>query len=130
VEFSACPPGAEFVEIALARVAPLVRRRDGAAILPGLHAPRLDELLEALEIPLDATAQHAEPVADVLGRALRVVIELERDTRFEIREPVERDDARVAGSRRAPPGDPLVGDLLRDLRIPLERLYQGRRRIA
>src|SRR5690242_3169043 len=90
----------------------------GAAPGTGLAAERLDELLETLEIALDAQADRADRVADVLHEALRVVVDLQHDARPGVAQTMERDDAGVLGAGDAVPGDAHVGHLLIDLRFP------------
>src|SRR5262245_6946636 len=95
-----------------------VTRRHATAPCAALRASRLDELLETLQNRLHAPAHHTHPVADVLRDALRHVVELKHHATRVVLDPVERHDAGVAGASRAPPCDPLVGDLLDDLGVP------------
>lgn len=97
----------------------VVGRLDIAPPRAGFTASALDELLEATEITLGPTADEAELVADLLGDAFRVELELEHDAGLVVVHAVERDGAGVGGAVRRVPGDPLVGMLLGDLRVPL-----------
>src|SRR5918995_2118177 len=68
---------------------------------------------------VDPAANEAELVADLLDDAIRVELELEHDSGLVVVQAVECDGAGVGGAARRVPGDPLVGMLLGDLRVPL-----------
>src|SRR5207247_1408804 len=90
-----------------------------AAPGPRFGATTLDELLEPLQVAIDAPVEHADEAARRLDDAFRLVLELEHDARLAVGEPVERNDAAIAIAATAAPGDALVRDLLRDLGLPL-----------
>src|SRR5512134_2041210 len=86
--------------------------RDLAAPAAGLHAAALDDLLEALEVALDASLHEAERVADLLHRPLGLVVHLQHDPGLALVEAVEGHHAGVLGPLVRGPGDALVGRLL------------------
>src|SRR5690606_19663636 len=53
----------------------------GFAVGAGLGATLLDELLEPLEVTLDALVDHVGDVTQLLDEALGVVVEVKRDLR-------------------------------------------------
>src|SRR5437763_401112 len=81
-------------------------------------AAPLDELLEALEVALDADLHDAERVGDVLDGALRIVVDLEHHACAVVVDPVKGHRARVPCAAAARPRDALVGALLDDLGVP------------
>src|SRR5207237_6476112 len=87
----------------------------GARLTPAA----LDELLEALEVALDAGLHDAQRVGDVLHDALGLVVDLQHHARPVVVDAVEGHHAGVPGAAAARPRDALVGPLLRDLGDPL-----------
>src|SRR5215208_8335430 len=87
-----------------------------------LLTARLDELLEPLEVALDAPVGDAEGVTDLLLQALGHEIHLDGDARGAVVDLVERHDACVVLAVDVAPGDALLRLLLDDLRIPLVSL--------
>src|SRR6267378_4034247 len=83
------------------------------------RSPLLDELLESVEIALDAQVVRAEHVADPLGDVLRLPVHLELDLRLVLAERDEAHDPVVSRAGCAPPRDDFVGNLLGDLCLPL-----------
>src|SRR2546430_2246163 len=78
---------------------------DLAAPRPGRGAALLDEVLEPLQVALNAHVVGAEHVADALGHVLRLPVEVELDLRLARVERCEEHDAlvpRVRGPRAAP----------------------------
>src|SRR2546425_4268521 len=102
-------------DLALVHLAVLDLAAPGAR----LASAALDELLEALEVGLDARAHDTQRIGDVLHDALRLVVHLQHHLRALIVEPMEGDDAGVPGAAAARPRDALVGPLLDDLGVPL-----------
>src|SRR5690606_16931758 len=97
----------------------LVRAGNVAAPRAGLPAARLDELLEAFHVALDAGRDDVQPVAGLLREPLGLVVHLERDPGGVRADPVEGDDAGLVRPLQRAPGDPLVGMLLGDLGVEL-----------
>src|SRR5207245_9140844 len=91
---------------------------DLAAPRPGRGAALLDEVLEPLQVALNAHVLGAEHVADALGHVLRLPVEVELDLRLARVERCEEHDALGPRARGAPPRDHAIGRLLDDLRVP------------
>src|SRR2546428_3192345 len=81
-------------DLALVHLAVLDLAAPGAR----LASAALDELLEALEVGLDARAHDTQRIGDVLHDALRLVVHLQHHLRALIVEPMEGDDAGVPGA--------------------------------
>src|SRR4029079_5266232 len=90
---------------------------DLAAPRAGGAAALFDELLEPAQIALDPSVVHPEHVADTLSYVLRLPVHLELDLRLVLVDRDEANDAFIARTRRAPPRDDLVGDLLVELGV-------------
>src|SRR5262245_43843733 len=107
-------PSAETTQVSGVRV--LV---DSASPGARFDLPRLDEVLEPLEVTLGASADDAQGVSRLLDEALGLELHLEHHLRTVVIEPVERDDAPVLRAGGGVPRNALVGLLLADLGIPL-----------
>src|SRR5581483_7551162 len=104
------------------RVPLVLRPADFAAPGAGLLAPGLDEGLEAGQVALGPGLHDAELVAGLLQRPLGLELQLEHDLALAVAQAVEGDDTAVGRPFGAAPRDPLVGDLLGDLGVPLPAL--------
>src|SRR5688500_380919 len=99
---------------------------DLAAPGAGLAPARLDELLELLQVSLDAALDDAQLVADLLDHPLWLIADHGGDPRAVRAGGCEADDAGVLRAAGAAPTDLLIGDLVGDHRVPLFRLAGDR----
>src|SRR5215204_340867 len=93
--------------------------RDLATPCARLPTARLDELLEPLEIALDAAVGDAEDITQLLLQALGHEVHLHGDAGRAIVDLVERHDAGVVLAVGVAPSHTLLRVLLDDLRVPL-----------
>src|SRR5919106_2148069 len=81
-------------------------------------ASALDQLLEPLEVALDAAAVGAEHAPELLGQALRLLVLLNRAFRARVVQALEGDGTAVFLTVDRAPGHALVRPLLGDLGAP------------
>ena len=105
-----------------------MRLLDLAAPGAALRAAPLDQLLEALQVALDAAAVGADRRADGLDGPVRLPVHLHHHARRVLGDLVEADDAGVLPALGRLPGHAMVGVLLGDLRAPLLPLAADLRR--
>jgi hypothetical protein len=81
-------------------------------------SPTLDEPLKAGQIDLDAERHGSDRPTNVPHDPFGFIVHLQHDFACLIGEAVKRNHAGIFGSLRAFPGNPFVGPLLGDDRIP------------
>src|SRR5690348_13032201 len=89
-----------------------------AAPAAGLLAACLDEILEALQVILNAPLQQAHRIAGALDRTLRFLFQSQRDARGVGAELQEGNRATIGRARGAPPDHGLVRPLFYDFSVP------------
>ena len=90
-----------------------------SATVSGALGRPIAQLFEAFEVAVDAAIRGTQRVADLLLDPLRDEVHLDHHPGGLVVDAMEGDDAGVLLAVGVSPGDPLVGLLLGDLRIPL-----------
>src|SRR6185437_14896938 len=98
--------------------------REAAALLdipppcPGFAPSGLNVVLESLQVPFHSLRHDANHVSCLLDHPFRLILDAKVDLRFALRHRRKDDDPFILRAALAPPGNPLIGNLFGDFRLP------------
>src|SRR4030095_5674147 len=92
---------------------------DSSPPCTGFLTPIFDELFEAFEIALDSTGNYSERISSLFNKTFGVIHQLETNASTIRIHGRKVDNTRCVFTAFVFPGNPMIGDLIRDSSVPL-----------